>query len=155
QGRPQQRPIPIHVGTRTGADEAADDQMVDRVHRQLQLGETTVSQALPAFTAGATAAHVVSAAVAGVQARGIQGGAADAAAASQVAANGGVQQAAGAGPAQQAAAGFLQGRPVRYAAQADGSTQFGKLVQLGDDAAIVGFVKGLQDQAGKELRLGV
>src|SRR5439155_23756124 len=122
---------------------------------QFEFGITTVRHPLPALAGGATTADVIQAAVATVQARGVESSAGHAAAPPQMAADSGAEQASCAGHAEQAAAGLLQGREVGNAAQTHGLTQIPPLLQQCREAAIVGLEEGLEDQAGEELRLGV
>lgn len=55
---------------------------------------------------------------------------------------------------QQALGGFLQGGEVRHTLEAQQFTKLRPIAQDGDDATVVGAMKGLQGQTGNQLWLG-
>jgi hypothetical protein len=56
---------------------------------------------------------------------------------------------------QQAFTGLVQGGKVRHGLKAQAQAQIRMIPQRTNDTAIVGLEKGLQDQTGKQLGLGV
>ena len=96
--------------------------MVGRIHGQFEFGVAAIGHPLPLFAGGAAAADVVRTAVTAVQARRVEGSAADAAPSFEMVANGGGQQAACPRHTQQPATGLLQGGEVGHTAKAEEAT---------------------------------
>src|SRR5262249_43249236 len=77
----QQRYVTVGIVMRTGTGQHGQHDMVGGIDGQFEFGVATVGGALPLLAGGAAAADVVRAAVATVQAGGVEGRPADAAAA--------------------------------------------------------------------------
>jgi hypothetical protein len=118
----QQRHEAIDIDAGATADQHGQQQVAGAVDRCFQLGVAAVSDRLPAFCAGMTAADVVEAASPTVQSGRVEGGSADAAAAWLEASDGGGEEATCSGGAEQASAGLLQCGEVRQLAQAEDGT---------------------------------
>src|SRR5262249_49809990 len=107
----------IDIRTRPSTRQHRDEQMGATVDGSFELGEPAIRQGLPAFGGSVATAHEVGAAVAEIEARGIERDPRDAPAAAEETAYRMSQQPTDTGHGEQALAGFLQGGEVRYGLQ--------------------------------------
>jgi len=153
--RVEQRNKAIGVDARTTTGENADHEVSAAIEGGFQFRIAAVSDGLPMLCAAVATTDVVAAGMTAVQTGRVESRSLDAFSAFEEAANGGAEESLRHGTAQQASRSFLQRGEVGHGRQADNVSQVRVLDQMHGDAAIVGFEKCLEDQAGEQLRLCV
>jgi len=153
--RIQKRNKPIDIGAGATADQSGKHQMARAIEGRFELGVATVSHGLPLFCGTVAASDVVQAAVTAVQAGRVEGDPSQVATPFQETLDRGLEESARPGGFEEPVAGLLEGGKVRHGAEAQMPAQGIEVPKQDGQAAVIGFEKGLQDQAGEELWLRV
>src|SRR5205807_8700893 len=144
QGGVQERYEAIDIDARAPPHQDAQQHMAAALEGGFQLGVTAIKYGFPAFIVALAAAHVIGTASAAVQASGVHSRTLHAPTPLEETADRRAEQATRHRNAEQATAGFLEGGEVRHHAQAPHGPEIEVVVEMGDEAAIVGLEEGLE-----------
>lgn len=146
------------VRARATRRDGRQDQVCVAIAQHPELGEPAVRPTFTVLLALGPTSHEVVADVGGFKAAGVEGSPLDGRLAGSLPSRPRllqrlIQQGLHVRRLQKPTAGLLDRGEVRHAGQAQRAAEVGVVVQDGDDAAVIGLVELLEDEAGEQLRL--